>query len=255
MSEALRILLVDDEGPARQRLKNLLADIAAEVPNRVVGEAVDGLAALEGIDDGAGVDVAIVDIRMPRMDGIELAGHLARLPHAPAVVFATAYDEYAVKAFDVAAADYLLKPVKAARLAAALRKAKRLAPDAAVLKELAPRGRRHLRCLERGRLLLVPADDVLYFKAELKYVTARTAEREYVLEESLAHLEAEYGERFVRIHRNCIVARAAITGVARERDPVGDDAEPHWALLLKGVPEHLAVSRRQWPQVRELIGA
>ena len=256
MSEALRILLVDDEAPARQRLKNLLADIADDVPNRVVGEAVDGMAALEGIDDGAGVDVAIVDIRMPRMDGIELAGHLARLPHAPAVVFATAYDEYAVKAFDVAAADYLLKPVKAARLAEALRKAQRLAPDAAILKELTPQGRRHLRCLERGKLLLVPADDVLYFKAELKYVTARTVEREYVLEESLAHLEEEYARRFVRIHRNCIVARDAITGVARERDPEeGDAAEPHWALLLKGVSEHLAVSRRQWPQVKDLIGA
>lgn len=255
MTEPLRILLVDDEGPARRRLRDLLSDIADELPNRIVGEAVDGMAALEAIGDGSDVDVAIVDIRMPRMDGLELAGHLARLPHAPAVVFATAYDEYALKAFDVAAADYLLKPVKAARLAEALRKAKRLAPDTALLKELAPQGRRHLRCLERGKLLLVPVADVVYFKAELKYVTARTAEREYVLEESLAHLEEEFAKRFVRIHRNCIVARDAITGVARERDPEEVEAEPYWALLLKGVPEHLPVSRRQWPHVKDLIGA
>ena len=253
MSELLRILVVDDEAPARTRMRNLLSDIAAELPNTIVGEAADGIEALELIGEG-NADVALVDIRMPRMDGIEFAQHLARLPHPPAVVFVTAYDQYAVKAFELSAIDYLLKPVKAARLAEALKKAKRIEPESPALRELAPEGRRHLRCLERGKILLVPAAEVLYFKAELKYVTARTKEREYVLEESLAHLEEEYVLRFLRIHRNCIVARDAIAGCAREREATDAEADPHWALLLHGVAERLQVSRRQWPQVKELIG-
>lgn len=254
MSAALRILLVDDEAPARTRLRNLLSDLGGELPNRIVGEAADGVEALE-LQTTVPADVVLVDIRMPRMDGIELAQHLARLPQPPAVVFVTAYDQYAVKAFELAAIDYLLKPVKAARLAEALKKARRIAPDAPALRELAPQGRRHLRCLERSKMLLVPVADVLYFKAELKYVTARTREREYVLEESLAQLEEEYAQRYLRIHRNCIVARDAIAGVAREKDPVEADGEPHWMLLLHGVDERLQVSRRQWPQVKEIIGA
>lgn len=254
MSEEMRILIVDDEAPARARLRNLLADIAGERPNRVVAEAADGIDALDRLA-ATPIDVALVDIRMPRMDGVELAQHLARQPHPPALIFVTAYDEYAVKAFEVCATDYLVKPVKAARLAEALGRARRLAPDAPVLRELAPQGRQHLRCLERGRTLLVPIDEVIYFKAELKYVTARTAERDYLLEESLSQLEAEFGERFLRIHRNCIVARAAIAGCARERDLAEGETELRWTLLLKGAPEHLPVSRRQWPHVKDLLGA
>jgi two-component system response regulator AlgR len=253
MNRPLAVLLVDDEAPARARLRDLLADIAGELPTVVVAEAADGIEALERFDAHP-ADVVLVDIRMPRMDGIDLAQHLARLARPPAVIFTTAYDQYAVKAFELAAIDYLLKPVRAARLAEALRKAQRIAADAPVFKELAPHGRRHLRCSERGRVLLVPTDDVLYFKAELKYVTARTREREYVLEESLGHLETEFAHRFLRIHRNCIVARDAIAGCARERDADDADGEPFWALLLNGVPEHLAVSRRQWPHVKDLIG-
>jgi len=259
-------MLVDDEALARQRLRHLLDDIAPELSTEIVAEAVDGIDALEQLDTAA-VDIALLDIRMPRMDGIELARHLARLPAPPAVIFVTAYDQYAVKAFELNAIDYLLKPVRAERLLAALRKAKPLPlPVNAMqaLDQLAPGGRRHLRCAERGRLLLVPVADVLYFKAELKYVTARTAEREYLLEESLAHLEQEFAARLVRIHRNCLVARDAVTGCAREQahdstspDPNPGDklvqpelSDPHWALLLKGVPERLPVSRRQWPQVK-----
>ncbi|HEX8987119.1 MAG TPA: LytTR family DNA-binding domain-containing protein [Rhodocyclaceae bacterium] len=254
MSEPLRILVVDDEALARTRLRDLLGDLDAELPNRVVAEAADGVEALEKAAAGI-ADVAFIDIRMPRMDGIELAQHLTRLPQPPAIVFVTAYDQYAVKAFELSAIDYLLKPVKAPRLLEALRKARRVAPDAPALRELAPQGRRHLRCLERGRMLLVPVAEVLYFKAELKYVTARTAEREYVLEESLAQLEEEFPERFVRIHRNCIVARSAIAGVTREKEGSDGEADPHWALLLKGADERLQVSRRQWPAVKEIIGA
>jgi two-component system response regulator AlgR len=253
VSEALRILIVDDEVPARRRLRDLLGDVAVDVPNHVVGEAGDGAEALECLEAEA-ADVALVDIRMPRMDGIELAQHLAHLPQPPAVVFVTAYDQYAVKAFELSAVDYLLKPVKAARLAEALKKAKRLTADEPVLRELAPEGRRHLRSVERGRTLLVPVDDILFLKAELKYVTARTSEREYVLEESLAQLEEEFGQRFLRIHRNCIVARKAIAGVAREKVAAEGESDPHWALLLNGCDDRLQVSRRQWPQVKEILG-
>lgn len=249
MSEALRILLVDDEAPARQRLKDLLADIADDVPNRVVGEAVDGMAALEGIDDGAGVDVAIVDIRMPRMDGIELARHLTRLPQAPAVIFVTAYDAYAVQAFELNAVDYLLKPVRAPRLATALARARQARPPAPEVLAALPQGARsHLSCHERGRLLLVPLDDIVYLRADLKYVVARTCAREFLLDESLTHLEQEFGERFLRLHRSVLVARAAIAGFERCS---GDEAEGQWHALLRGVPERLPVSRRQWPLLRD----
>lgn len=257
----LRLLIVDDEAPARARLRDLLDDIAAELPTAVVAEAGDGIAALECIEDiePGGIDIALIDIRMPRMDGIELAQHLARLAPPPAVIFATAYDQYAVKAFDLNAVDYLLKPVRAERLAAALQKARSVPLPAAALRQLAPQGRRHLRCPERGRVLLVPVVEVLYFKAEQKYVTARTTAREYLLEESLTQLEQEFAARFVRIHRNCLVARDAVAGYAREpagqsvAEAEGDAAELHWVLVLKGVPEHLPVSRRQWAQVKALL--
>jgi len=156
------------------------------------------------------------------------------------------------------AVDYLLKPVKATRQAEALNKAIRSPATAGALRqageEIAPGGRRHLRCSERGKVLLVSVADVIYFKAELKYVTARTREREYLLEESLSQLETEFGERFLRIHRNCLVASTAISGFEREYDDPAGDGEGHWAVLLRGIDERLPVSRRQWPQVKALIG-
>jgi len=250
MSDPLTLLLVDDEPPARARLRALLSDIADELPHRIVGEAGDGVAALELLAQTQ-ADIALIDIRMPRMDGLELAQQLAGLPHPPAIVFVTAYDEFALKAFELAAVDYLLKPVKAARLLEALKKARRLV--SADFSVISPAGRTRLRVVERGQVLLVPIDDILYLRAEQKYVTARTAEREYLLEESLAHLENEFPQRFVRIHRNCLVAVQAVSGVARETAP-GEGGEVHWALTLKGVAEHLTVSRRQWPQVKQQLG-
>lgn len=256
MGEPIRILLVDDEAPARARLRDLLADLAEEVPTHVVAEAADGIAALHTLEAPAtgAVDLALVDIRMPRMDGIEFAQHLVRLSASgiavPAVVFVTAFDQYAVKAFELAAADYLLKPVRAQRLAEALKKARPKSIPPEMFKELAPGGRHHLSCTERGKILLVPVDDILFLKAELKYVTARTSEREYLLEESLNHLEEEFGERFLRVHRNCLVARRAIAGCEKK---ASDDGEPHWNVLLNGVAESLPVSRRQWPQIKSLL--
>ncbi len=247
------VLIVDDEAPARSRLRHLLADIAGEFPHQVVGEAGDGVAALELLLRHP-ADIALIDIRMPRMDGIELAQQLAGLPEPPAIVFVTAYDEFALKAFELAAADYLLKPARAPRLLDALKKAQRLLPGAELLKALAPAARSRLRVVERGRVLLVPVADILYLRAEQKYITARTCEREFLLEETLAQLEAEFAPRFVRIHRNCLVATDAVVGVVREAGTEGDNGDPHWALCLKDVPERLAVSRRQWPQARERLG-
>lgn len=249
----LRLLIVDDEPPARTRLRALLDDIQGELSNVVVGEAENGVAALEQLRDKT-VDVVLADIRMPAMDGIELAGHLAGLPTPPAVIFATAYDNYAVQAFDLNAIDYLLKPVRAQRLSAALHKARgarRPAAEAlsAIGREMRGGGRTHLTCHERGRLLLVPMAEVLYFRADLKYVTARTAQREYILDEALTHLEHEFAERFIRLHRAVLIARDALAGFERA---AGDDAEGYGWALVRGVDERLPVSRRQWSLAKSL---
>ena len=255
-AEPLKILIVDDEPPARERLRALLADIAVQLPSEVVGEAGNGLQALERLREGP-VDVVLADIRMPGMDGLELAGHLGALPAPPAVVFTTAYDNYAVQAFDLNAVDYLLKPVRGQRLLTSLHKARGASrPDPALLADIGQAvrggGRTHLSCHERGRLLLVPVAEVLYFKADLKYVTARTVDREYLLDEALTHLETEFAERFLRLHRSVLVARAALAGF---ETAAGDDADAYGWALLRGVPEKLPVSRRQWAPARAALTA
>ena len=247
---ALSVMVVDDEAPARARLRDLLADIAAEVPNTVLAEAGNGVQALAAIAalDGASPDVVLVDIRMPKMDGIELVRHLSRLDNPPAVIFVTAYDAYAVQAFELNAVDYLLKPVRAQRLLAALHRARSSRPPPLqVLAQLQQGARTHLSCHERGRLLLIPIADVLYLKADLKYVTARTADREYLLDESLTHIEQEFSERFIRLHRSVLVAKDAISGF--EKNSL-EDADTQWQALLRGIAEKLPVSRRQWPLVK-----
>lgn len=251
---ALRILLVDDEPPARQRLCELLGDIAGELPTVVVGEAGNGLEALAALRETP-VDVVLADIRMPGMDGLELAGHLGGLQPPPAVIFATAFDNHAVQAFDLNAVDYLLKPVRAQRLLAALQKVRTATPPApetlaGIGQTLRGGGRTHLSCHERGRLLLVPVAEILYFRADLKYVAARTAEREYLLDEALTHLEEEFAERFVRLHRAVLAARSALAGFEKA---AGDDADAYGWALLRGVPEKLPVSRRQWAPARALL--
>ena len=249
----LKVLIVDDEPLARDRLRTLLSDIAGQFSSEVVGDAANGLTALEVLRAQA-VDVVLADIRMPGMDGIELASHLGRLEKPPAVIFTTAYDNYAVQAFDLNAVDYLLKPVRTQRLLAALQKVPAQHPDAALLagigQEMRGSGRTHLSCHERGRLLLVPIGEVLYFKADVKYVTARTVEREYLLDEALTHLEIEFAERFMRLHRAVLVAKTALAGFEKA---AGDDAEAYGWALLRGVPEKLPVSRRQWVPAKALV--
>lgn len=248
MNAALRVVLVDDEAPARSRLKALLDDCAQIVPAKVVGEAANGREALELLAS-VRPDLVLVDIRMPQMSGIEFARHALALESPPAIIFVTAYDEYAIKAFEVRALDYLLKPVRRERLAAALERARdQAAPSAEALRGLEGAPRRHLSVPERGRITLLPVVEILYLKAELKYVTIRTAEREYLLEESLTHLEQEFAEAFVRIHRNCLVAKSHISGFEKS---VLEDGEQAWVVLLDGCAEKLPVSRRQWHAVKE----
>jgi two-component system response regulator AlgR len=243
----MKIFIVDDEDPARERLKVVLGDIAEQLPTSVVGEARHGVEAIERLPQ-SGADVVLLDIKMPGMDGLEVARHLGRLERPPRIVFVTAHDRHAVEAFELNALDYLLKPVRAERLAAALRKA--AVPDTKSLEKAADTPREYLSVAERHRIVLVPVRDILFLRAEQKYVTVRTRSREHLLEESLVALEREFASRFVRIHRNCLVARDAIRGV--ERLPSEDD-EPRWQVVLDALDERLPVSRRQWPLVRDLV--
>jgi len=246
----LKIVIVDDEIPARNRLRDLLQDCAEEISLEVVGEASNGLEAL-ALLQSCPADVALLDIRMPEMDGLELAQHLHKLSAPPAIIFTTAYDAHAIQAFEVHAVDYLLKPIRQARLMEALTRIDTAIPppQEAALRQLRPRPRTHLSVHERDRIRLIPASDVVYLRAELKYVTIRTHEKEHLLEESLIRLEEEFGERFIRIHRSCLVAKDRIAGF--EKTPE-ENGEARWVVLLRGVEEKLPVSRRQLHIVREL---
>ncbi|HCU85069.1 LytR/AlgR family response regulator transcription factor [Methylophilus sp. UBA6697] len=236
-----RLLIVDDEPLARQRLRDLVGDVGGY---EIAGEAANGVEAISILQE-ASVDIVLVDIRMPMMDGIELAQHLRGLSQPPKLIFTTAYDHYAVQAFELNAIDYLLKPIRSERLAAALAKAQPL--QAAQSQALRPlqETHDHLSIHERGKVLLVAIADVLYLRAELKYVTVRTRDKSYLLETSLNQLEQIYAAQFVRIHRNALVARAAISGFEKQRISEGEEAgETAWVVLIKGIPETLLVSRR-----------
>jgi two-component system response regulator AlgR len=243
----LSIFIADDEEPARERLKLLLGDIAGEQPTRVVGEARNGMEAVDHVP-ASGAQVVLLDIQMPGMGGLEVARHLGRLEEPPRIVFVTAHDRHAVEAFELNALDYLLKPVRAERLAAALKKASVPPPER--LAKAARNAREYLSVAERQRIVLVPVREILFLRAEQKYVTVRTRSREHLVEEPLVSLEREFAASFVRIHRNCLVARAAIRGF--ERAP-GEEEEPHWLVVLDGLEERLPVSRRQWPTLRDIV--
>ncbi|HEY7239540.1 MAG TPA: LytTR family DNA-binding domain-containing protein [Burkholderiales bacterium] len=243
----IKVFIADDEEPARERLKELLGDIAGELPTSVVGEARNGLETLERLPE-SGAELLLLDIQMPGMGGLEVARHLASLAEPPTVVFVTAHDRHAVEAFELNAIDYLLKPVRAERLAVALKKA--AVPNREQLAKAAQNAREYISVSERNRIVLVPVREIIFLRAEQKYVTLRTRNREHLIEEPLVTLEREFATSFVRIHRNCLVARAAIRGFERGAD--GDD-EPHWVVVLDGLEEKLPVSRRQWPALRELV--
>lgn len=255
-----RILIVDDETPARRRLRDVLDDCREQFPLIIADEAANGMEAIE-IINGGGIDIVLTDIRMPGMDGLEVARHLARMEMPPKLIFVTAFDEYAVKAFELNAIDYLLKPIRQERLLVALGKAIALKPaQADAIAAFARARRKHLSIHERGKIVLVPMEDVVYLRAELKYVTVRTAQKEFLLEESLTKLEEEFAGLFTRIHRNTLVATKAVMGFEKVAGggADGDDGAQgsdgggtHWAVVLRGIPEKLAVSRRQQHVVKE----
>jgi len=247
----LRVYVADDETPARERLKELLADIRGQIACVVAGESANGLDVIDRLP-ASGAQVLLLDIQMPGLGGIELARHLQALQQPPAVIFVTAHDRHAVEAFELNALDYLMKPVRAERLAAALKRVLAAGPPARERLERAAGGaREYFSVSERNRIVLVPVAEVLYLKAELKYVTLRTRSAEHLIEEPLIAIEREFAERFVRVHRNCLVARAAIRGF--ERAPGGAEEEPHWDVVIEGVAERLPVSRRQWPTVKSVL--
>jgi two-component system response regulator AlgR len=334
MADAYSILIADAEDADRARLRDLLDQLKTDFPNRVVGEASGGEAALSQIST-LQPQAVLLDAQLPDMSGIELARQVRQagalrgatpVGRTPALIFVTGSRQHALDAFEVDALDYLLKPVEASRLLHALQRlpaaataaasALRFTPpssEAGTMSGLVPSsgaatqpgppaqmpalpgppsllripaGERHPEAMdsalrarepssegggpepapkaeprkqfcvhERGRVLLVPLEQVIYLKAELKYVTVRTRQREYLIEDSLTAIEAEFGDRFVRVHRNALVARSSIAGF--ERVTPGADArgvDPYWQVVLRDVPERLQVSRRQWSHVRHLIG-
>ena len=242
----LKVLLVDDEVLARSRLRTLLADCTAPGAD-VLAEAGNGPQAIAALRQGA-FDLVLLDVRMPGMDGVQLAQTISGMAQPPAVVFVTAHAEHAVQAFDVAAVDYLTKPVRLERLQQALQKVERLAQSKQA--QSADSTGDTLIIQDRGRTERVPLAEVLYLKAELKYVTVRTATRSYILDGALSELEEKYPAQFMRIHRNALIARRAVRAIEKHYD--AEEGEG-WAVRLNGIPELLAVSRRQLSAVREAI--
>jgi two-component system response regulator AlgR len=239
----LTLVIADDEPLARERLRRLLA----EQPDvDVVAEAENGQQVLD-LCASRQPHAVLLDIAMPGIDGLETARRLAAADPPTAVVFCTAYDAHALSAFEAAALDYLVKPVRPERLAAALERVRtflagRPAPAAA-----APGERRgHLCARLRGSLRLIPLEEIRYLQAEEKYVVVHHTRGEDLIEESLKSLEDEFGDRFVRIHRNCLVARQELVELRRGTDG-------HVQAVLRHTPQPLEVSRRCVPQLRQTL--
>jgi two-component system response regulator AlgR len=247
---ALKVLIVDDEALARSRLRTLLGD-CTEPRAEVVGEAANAVQAMELIPR-SGCELVLLDIHMPGVDGIALAAALRELAAPPSIVFVTAHAEHAVQAFELEAVDYLTKPVRLERLQQALQKVVRLqSVGEGVSSELQGLGEA-LIIQERGRSERVAISDIIYLKAELKYITVRTAEKEHIYDGALSELEQKYAHLFVRVHRNALVARRCVRAVEKHNDPIEGEG---WTVRLDGVDERLSVSRRQLAAVREaLIG-
>ncbi|RKZ37921.1 MAG: DNA-binding response regulator [Gammaproteobacteria bacterium] len=242
----MKLLIVDDEPLARERLRALVAELDLDAE---IAEAGTGEVALRAVAE-QGADVVLLDIRMPGMDGLEAARHLDLLEQPPAVIFTTAYDRHALDAFDACAVDYLLKPIRKERLQRALARAGRLStvqlgglkaavPDAA-------KARTHITASMRGKLHIIPVAEVRYFRAEQKYVTVNHPRGQILIEDSLHTLEEEFGERFLRVHRNALVAPQHV--VRLEKDEVG-----HYCVYFRGVDGPVEVSRRLVAGVKRVL--
>lgn len=243
----LTVLIVDDEALARARLRTLLGD-CREPAASVQGEAANAAQAIALLQQDR-FDVALLDIHLPGTDGLTLARALRALPEPPAIVFVTAHAEHAVQAFELEAVDYLTKPVRLERLQQALQKVQRQRAQGGLASTGA--GDDFLLIQERGRTERVPLKEVLYLKAELKYLTVRTASKSHIFDGSLSELEEKYPAHFLRIHRNALVARHAVRALEKQFDP--EEGADGWAVRLIGVDELLAVSRRQLAAVRAAL--
>ena len=245
-AQPMRVLVVDDEPLARARLRALLASMPLI---EVVGEAGDGQAAIDACMR-LQPDAVLLDIAMPGMDGLEAARALANLQPRPAVVFCTAYDAHALSAFEAQALDYLVKPVRSERLAQALDKVRTYLAGRGAGRGAAqagePRARSQLCARLGGNLRMIPVDDIWFLQADEKYVVVHHARGEDLIEESLKSLETEFADRFVRIHRNCLVAREEI--IELRRSPEG-----HVHAVLRHGGAALEVSRRCLPHLREAL--
>ena len=255
---ALKTLIVDDEALARSRLRTLLGDCRSPAAD-VAGEAAHAAQAAQQMAATA-FDIVLLDIHMPGMDGIEFARTLRGRPDAPAIVFVTAHATHAVTAFELDAVDYLTKPVRADRLQQALQKAERHLKERRSVQTDAPEvsiapnaPQETLVIQERGRAERVPLTEVLYLKSEYKYLTVRTRTRSHILDGSLNEFEERYPQQFVRVHRNALVARAAIRALEKYDDGADAEGAEGWALRLEGIDEPLVVSRRQLSAVREAL--
>ena len=244
----MKIIIVDDEPLARSRLLAMVTELDA---GEVVGEADNGADALRLMEQVA-PDIVLLDIRMPGMDGIEVARHLAATLRPPAGIFTTAYGSHALAAIESNAVDYLLKPIRKPRLQAALERATTLTRaqlaglEAVVQEGESGRSRTHISATLHGNLQLLPLGEIRFFRAEHKYVTARHPNGQLIIEDTLSGLEDEFEDRFVRVHRNALVAKAHVRGIER-------DAQGHQFVRLDGIDELVEVSRRLAPVIRRLL--
>lgn len=241
------ILIVDDEALARQRLLRMVEKIDGFSVVAEADNAEDALVAITQHDP----DIVLLDIRMPGRDGLSLAQDIAELEDAPAVIFCTAFDQYALDAFGTNAVGYLLKPVKAEQLLQVLEKAQKLnkIQRVAAQKDNKPKSetqRTHITAKTRRGVELIPLDDVRYFLADHKYVTVYHRAGEHLLDETLKELEEEFGARFVRVHRNSLVSVKHIEALER-------NAQGQYQVRLADTELRPVISRRHVSDLKELL--
>ncbi len=238
----MKVLIVDDEAPARERLGRLIADLGAY---EIVGSASNGEQALATCAEAV-PDIVLLDIRMPGMDGIETARHLMTMETPPAVIFTTAYNEYAIDAFDAEAIAYLMKPVRSEKLERALKRAGRLTRPQLAAAGVGSAARTRICARVREGLRMIPVEEISCFRADQKYVVVHYDGGEVLIDEPLKDLEDEFADSFVRIHRNALVALARLRSVRKNH-------EGSYQAIVDGLDQELAVSRRLAPGLRRRL--
>jgi len=238
----MKVLIVDDEPLARERIKQILS---SQDQRLQLLEAGNGLRAVESCRDEQ-PDLVLMDIRMPGMDGLEAAQHISQLANPPALIFTTAYDEYALQAFKASAVDYLLKPVRESELLAALEKAKQLNKAQLAALQEESNARTNITAKISGNIKLIPVSDIFYFQAEQKYVTVRYKGGETIIEDTLKQLQDEFARSFIRIHRNALVAKAYISGIHK-------DSSGRTYITLRDCDKQLEISRRHLSSVKQVL--